>query len=131
MYSFIGVKIDTKQKPKGDTKPRQELAPKQKMYKCFYLQVLLCLYSYYINIYYMFASNLSSTGHIHAGSVLTNEEQKRRLAHYVMYPSATQSDHVHDVTDRKLPQTKWQSWPCFCNFQMSNLNKLYHKLNRL
>lgn len=75
VYSFIGVKGDTKQKPEGDTNPRQELALKQKMCQCFYLQVLLCLYSYYIYIYYMFASNLSSIGHIHVGSVLTNEEQ--------------------------------------------------------
>ena len=49
---------------------------------------------------FFFFSIFSSTGRDHVGSLLTNREQKKRLAHDVvlLYTSATHADLVRDVT---------------------------------
>jgi len=47
---------------------------------------------------FFYASNLSSEGRRHFGSLFDNEEQRKRMAHGVTYNSVTRSNFVHDVT---------------------------------
>lgn len=68
------------------------------------------------------AWDLISSGSSHAGSLFTNEEQKKTVCD-VTDASVTHACLVYDISHRLLGTKRQHSWLQFCNFQISVFSK--------